>query len=144
MGGVRAPIVNASVSINNNFTYTDVIGGKPEQEIRPYRDGKRGTMCEGEIVFSGQNPIALDFSDNASYEDVVVKAENTDDGTFPFEFRVEFDEAQLSASGDPTSNETGMTTQPFNMRAYSTDSNEPTDYRFVVVANDPQFLRIYD
>lgn len=144
VGGVRAPIVNASVSVNNNYTYSDAIGGKPEQEVLPYRDGKRQTMCEGEIIFSAQNNIAQDFSDNATYEDVVIKAENVDDGTFPFEFRVEFDEAQLATSGDPQSPESGMTTQPFNIRAYSTDSNEPTDYRFVCVVNDPIFLRRYD
>jgi len=144
VGGVRAPIVNASVSINNNYTYSDAIGGKPEQEVLPYRDGKRATMCEGEIIFSAQNNIAQDFDDNAQYEDVVIKAENTDDGTFPFEFRVEFDEVQLATSGDPQSPESGMTTQPFVLRAYSTDSEEPTDYRFVVVCNDPVFLRRYD
>lgn len=144
VAGVRAPLINGSLSINNNYAYSDVIGGKPEQEILPYRDGKRATMFEGEIVFSPRNKIALDFDDNATYEDVVIKAENTDDGTFPFQFRVEFDECQLATSGDTESPETGMTTQPFNLRAYSTDSNQPTDYRFVVVCNDPIFLRRYD
>ena len=144
VGGVRLPMTGLTLSIVNGFAYSGAMGGKPEEEVKPHRPGKRSVMGEGDVIFTKENNLAQDFNDNVTYEEVVLEWEYTDGGAFPYNVRVEIDEAQLAQVGDPTSPGSGMTTLPMGIRAFSTSTGEPTDYRFVVKVQDPEFLRRYD
>ena len=143
IGAVLAAIIDGTVTINQNLNYSGVAAGTPYEEVRPYRSGKRAMMFEGQNVFSSENPIALDYQENVTYEDTVIEWKNESNGAFPNEFRVEIDESQLGTTGDPASPAFDRLLQPLNIMAFSTQFGVPTDFRIVAVYSEYDRLRNY-
>lgn len=143
VGEVAVGLINTTLNINNNFAYNALINNSQTEVAKPYRSDKRSVTCDGEIVFTKENNIAQDYIDNATYQDVVLEFNENSKGTFPSQVRVELDETQISAVGDPSSPEFDRITQPFNLVAFSSEFTNATDYRIVVTTPKPQFVRQY-
>ena len=120
-----------NLNINQNLAYSGVIAGTPQEEVRPYRSGKRDVMGAGNIVFASRNDIITDYDNNVTYEDCIIETINAPGGAFPSSFRVELDQVQLRVRPSVQSPNFDRILQPCSLGGFTDKFGTPADFRIV-------------
>lgn len=119
VGSFSLAATSATLTINQNLEYTNVLGGR-YQESPPLRGDKRALTVEMNILYDQQNNLSELFTNNQSLRDVSIQMTNTAIGAYPHKFDFQIDEAQLTADPDPGVADFGAIGQTVTIQGIST------------------------
>ena len=125
---VSIALQDATLSINQNLEYTNVLGDQ-FQPTPPARGDKRLVQTEATVVFSPENDFSDYFQNNRVIPNVKLTFEQKGRGAYPYKFELEMEQCQLTADPDPSVSDRGAIPQTVTMKAVRSP-REQTEYQF--------------
>ena len=126
VNGFSVPLVDASFSIAQNFTPSNVIAGVQHQAFPPYGAEKRDVMLSGNMLYS----VSAEYNDiwrNRDFSSVVLSLGFNRAGMFDWQTDFVIENAQLETSPDPDISGRGEQNMPFSFKAKRRSGTE-TEY----------------
>ena len=137
IGGTRAALIDATMSINQNLENSGVITGDRYEETEPFRGTDRETMVDGTIVYAPENNLSEIYLRNETLEDVKLKLRNKPRGGFYHLTQFDFGTTQLNTNPDPASPRDGRISQVFNLKCFTEGiGGGPKDYAITCFFSD--------
>lgn len=141
--GVRFPLLDSTLNINQNLVNSDVISGGRYQESPPVRNGNRDTNVTGTVVFSPENNLSSAFKNNLTWENVKIILRNQPLAGFPWQTVFNFPKAQLRVSPDPASPRNERINQTFELMSFTDDIGGVLEYNIVADYANYERPRLY-
>ena len=128
VNGIRFPLLDSTLTINQNLINSDVISGGRYQESPPVRDGNRECSLTGTVVFSPENDLSQAFTNNLNWRNIQVILRNQPLAGFPWQTVFRFPQGQLRTSPDPASPRNERITQSFELMMFTEDIGGDLEY----------------
>ena len=143
VGGIDFPLLDSTLTINQNLVNSDVISGSRFQSSPPVRNGNRDTSLSGTVIFSPENNLSNAFRNNLTWEDVSLILRNAPLAGFPWQTEIKFNKAQLRVSPDPASPRNERINQTFELMAFTEDISGDLEYEIIANYADYVQPRVY-
>ena len=141
LGGdvIEFPLLDSTLTINQNMVNSDVISGSRFQSSPPVRNGNRDTALTGTVVFTPENNLSNAFRNNLTWNDVKLVLRNAPLAGFPWQTEIVFRKAQLRVSPDPASPRNERINQTFELMAFTEEISGALEYQ--IIANYADYVR---
>ena len=140
--GVRLAITEATLVINQQYTPSNVISGKPTDEALP-SGGTRLVTLTGNVRYATQNDLNENFRENIKFNNIQIRFFKELKGGFPGQLRIRGARGELNQNPVPTPSDAGEILQPFELNLLPSKIGALDD--IVVIADVPEYqrLRVY-
>ena len=141
LGGtvIEFPLLDSTLTINQNMVNSDVISGSRFQSSPPVRNGNRDTALTGTVVFTPENNLSNAFRNNLTWNNVKLVLRNAPLAGFPWQTEIIFRKAQLRVSPDPASPRNERINQTFELMAFTEEISGALEYQ--IIANYADYVR---
>lgn len=140
VNGYSVPLVDATFSIQQNFTPSNVIAGVQHQAFPPYGAEKRDVMLSGNLLYS-KDAEYNDIWKNRDFAAVVLSLDFNRTGMFEWQTDFVMLNAQLENSPDPDVSGRGEPVMPFAFKGKRRNSN--ADYYIDALYGNYSGVQIY-
>ena len=116
VNGYTVPLIDATFSVNQNLTPSNVIAGVQHQAFPPYGAEKRDVMISGNILYSN----SVDYNEvwkDRDYNSVILAFKFERRGMFDYETCYILPDAQMESTPDPDVADRGEATMPVSFKA---------------------------
>ena len=122
--GLRIPVTDGTLTVTQNFEYTNVLGSR-FQESPPVRGNKRSLTFESTFLYDERNNYSEFFENNRTIPNLSIVMLNEAACAFPHRFEFTIREAQLTADPDPAVAGFGVIPQTISVQAVSSTRGTP-------------------